>query len=494
MRTAPIVLTACAALAVAAPPATAAAAENAAVSGASPSPSRVPAAASGATPSPSPSPVPAAASGATPPPSHLAATASGTTPAPPGLAAAASGAASCSRAGRPLFGVARAGGGRVLARIGRRTLLPRSSPRIPLPAGVFGWSWAPSPSCDAVALGGDRGRVLLADLERGRRMRSLSLGGRAAVGQVAWPRADRLTGLTGSFRAMRAVTVSVPDGRVVASRPVGGRAWVIEPTSLGLAVLAGPGERIGSATLVLASPDGQLLRAPLPRIRVGFQLAPRRLLGRELIPGVAVDEAGGRAYVIAATEPLVAEVNLADGAVTYHELRGGAGAAGPVAVAAKGIANGAYRTARWVGDGTIAVSGEVTRTRPDSRRAARRGLTVTRTDPYGLRLIRTADWTATTLNPLLRSFTLTGGLLLGMNAEPASLAGRRPTGLVAYGPDGRRRFTRFRDRGRAWLREVAWPYAYVREISPRRTLVVDVRTGRTVGETGSRRPPVLLVR
>jgi hypothetical protein len=78
-----------------------------------------------------------------------------------------------------------------------------------------------------------------------------------------------------------------------------------------------------------------------------------------------------------------------------------------------------------------------------------------------LRLIRTADWTTTTLNPLFKSFIVAGDLLLGMNGEPG--------------------------------RDVAWPYAYVREISPRRTLVVDLRNGRTVGETGSRRPPVLLV-
>ena len=135
----------------------------------------------------------------------------------------------------------------------------------------------------------------------------------------------------------------------------------------------------------------------------------------------------------------------------------------------------------------------MTRTRPDRRRTARRLGTVTRTDPYGLRLIRTADWTATTLNPLFQSFRVAGGSLLGMNADPASLGGAGATGLVVYGPDGRRRFTRFRGHGRAWLREVAWPYAYVREIRPRRTLVVDLRDGRTVGETGSRRPPVLLV-
>jgi hypothetical protein len=417
---------------------------------------------------------------------------SGAAPAGSATPAQPAASASCQRPGGPLYGVVRSAGGRILAPVGRRTLRARPSPQIPLPTGVYGVSWAFSPTCDAVALGGYRGRVVLVDLERGRRLGGLNLGGRSTVSQVAWPRPDRLMALAGPFEAPRAVTVSVPGGRTVASRPVGGRPWVSEATPLGIAILAAPGDRIGTATLVLANPDGGLLRVPLPRIRAGFdEVGPLRL-ARQITPGLAVDAEGGRAYVVAANEPLVAEVDLASGAATYHELRGGGGAAaGPVA--AKGLAFGAFRTASWIGDGTIAVSGELTRMRPDRRRAARRARTVTRTDPYGLRLIRTADWTATTLNPLFKSFTVAGDLLLGMNGEPAALSGAEATGLVAYGGDGRRRFARFRGAGRAWLRDVAWPYAYVREISPRRTLVVDLRNGRTVGETGSRRPPVLLV-
>jgi hypothetical protein len=407
-------------------------------------------------------------------------------------AAPAAASAACAGPSRPLYGVVRASGGRILARVRRRTLRAHPTPQIPLPTGIYGVSWAFSPTCDAVALGGYRGRVVLVDLERGRRFGSLALGGRSTVSQVAWPRPDRLMALAGPFEAPRAVTVSVPGGRVLASRSIGGRPWVSDATPLGIAILAAPGDRIGTATLVLANPDGGILRVPLPWIRAGFdQVGPLRM-ARVITPGLAVDAAGGRAYVVAAHEPLVAEVDLATGAVAYHALRGSGGAAARP-VAAKGLAFGAFRTVRWIGDGTLAVSGEVTRTRPDRRRAAGQARTVSRTDPYGLRLIRTADWTATTLNPLFKSFTLAGDLLLGMNAEPAALNGAAATGLMVYGTDGRLRWTRFRRAGRAWLREVAWPYAYVREISPRRTLVVDLRNGRTVGETGSRRPPVLLV-
>jgi hypothetical protein len=403
--------------------------------------------------------------------------------------------ASCSAARGPLFGVVRTHPGRALARIARRTLRPRPPRRVPLPDGVYGSSWDYSPGCEAVALGGHRGRVLLVDLERGRRVGALSLGSRSPVGHVAWPRPDRLTGLTGPFRAPRLVTVSVPEGRVISSRRIGGRPWAVEVTDLGIAVVAGPGDRIGSATLVFATPDGGFRRLPLPRIRAGFhEVDPLRVLARQIIPGLTVDPEAGRAYVVAASEPLVSEVDLSGGTVAYHKLRSRGSAAGSMPVAAKGLSYGAHRTARLVAPGTIAVAGEVIRTRPDSRRAARRGLTATRTHPYGLRLIRTADWTTTTLNPLLQSFTVAGGLLLGMNSDPTALGAARPTALVAYGPEGKRRFTRFRGDRRAWLRAVAWPYAYVRGLSPRRTYVVDLRTGRTVHETGSNRPPVLLVR
>jgi hypothetical protein len=313
-------------------------------------------------------------------------------------------------------------------------------------------------------------------------MRTVSLGGRSTVSDLAWPRPDRLMALAGPFDSPRAVTVSVPGGQVVTSRRIGGRPWATETTPLGIAILAAPGDRIGAATLVRADSDGGMLRVPLPRIRAGFdEVGPLRM-ARQITPGLAVDAAGGRAYVVAATEPLVAEVDLASGAATYHEVRRG-GELGGGALAAKGLAFGAFRTARWIGDGTIAVSGEVTR----------RLRTVTRIDPYGLRLIRTGDWSATILNPLLKSFAVAQDVLLGMNGEPAALAGAGATGLLAYGIDGRRRFARLGGAGRAWLRDVAWPYAYVREISPRRTLVVDLRNGRTVGETGPRRPPVLLV-
>jgi hypothetical protein len=409
------------------------------------------------------------------------------------LVAPAAGAAErCAEPGTPLYGVSRIDGERVLAQLERRTLRPRGGFQIRLPRGVPGWTFAFSPGCDAVALGALRGgQILLADLQGGRRLGTVSIGGRSAAGTIAWPRPDRLIALASAFRGSRLVTLSVPDGRLVATHHVSGQPMASEPTALGMVVVATPRRRIGPATLALATPDGGILRTTLTRIRGGFEWASRRhLLGRQLVPGLAVDEGSGRAYVVAANEPLVAEVDLLSGAVAYHELSGeGAGSA----TASKGLAHGSFRTAKWAGDGTIAVSGDEIRTRRNWRRALRRGEMPTRIDPYGLRLIHTADWTVDTLHPSLRWFLQAGDALTGADAIPLSAERTRATGLVGYGVDGRRRFVRFPGNERIGLWGAAWPYAYATFRRPRkRTYVIDLRSGRTANVLPTVRLPVIL--
>jgi hypothetical protein len=411
---------------------------------------------------------------------------------PPAAAPPSSGASSCTGPGAPLFGVARAGAHqRVLGRIARRTLELRSRGRVKLPEGVYGWGFAFSPDCETVALpASSRGHILLVDLKRGRQVGRVSAGGGAAAATIAWPEPGRLVALTGAYRSPRLVTLSMPGGRRIASHRLGGPVASAEPTSLGVVALAAPLDRIGPSTLVLARPDGTILRVPLERIRSGTQVPrrdPRR--GRQLVPGLAVDEDSGRAYVIAASSPLVAEVDLHSGAAAYHDLDGSR-----TATAAKGLAYAAYRTARWMGNGTIAVSGDETRTALDWRRVVRRGELPTRVYPYGLRLVDTADWSMRTLHPLLRGFFATGDTLVGMDTIPVSPRHAKTTGLVAYGLDGGRLSRRFQDRPLARLAWASWPYAYVSMRGRRVTHAIDLRTGRSAGHLADKRPPVLLVR
>jgi hypothetical protein len=408
------------------------------------------------------------------------------------VAPSAASAATCTEPGVPLFGVARVDGQRVVAQIDRRTLRPRAAGRVALPRGVTGWNWAYSPDCQMVALAGRRGgRIQLVDLARARRAGTVSVGGWAAAGAIAWPVPDRLISIAGPYPRPRVVTVSVPDGQIVANPRIGGVPAATEPTTLGLAVVAAPRDRIGAATLVLARPDGGALRVPLDRIRAGYE-APRRnpLLGRQLTPALAVDEASGRAYVVAANEPLVAEVDLLSGAVGYHELQGGRGRAGSP-TASKGLSYGAFRSARWIAPGTIAVSGEETRMRRNWRRAVRRGGLPATIDPYGLQLIDTAGWTVRTVDRSLRWFAHAGDMLVGADVLPVTQDRSRATGLVAYGVDGRRRFSRFAGDEHIGLWGASWPYAYVTDWRPRQVGVIDLRTGRTERLLPRFRLPVL---
>jgi hypothetical protein len=393
---------------------------------------------------------------------------------------------SCAPPDAPLLGITRIDGRRTLARFALRTLRPRRAPRVRVPLRVDVAGAAFSPGCDAVALPVRHGRILVVDLERGRRSGSLTLAGRSAIGPLAWTRPDRLTGFVGPHSSQRVVTVSVPDGRLVGAHRVGGRPWVSEATSLGMAIVAGPADRIGPATLALATPDGGMLRAPLARIRAGYEDRGPNAPAPEVIPGLAVDEASATAYVVGAREPLVAEVDLTTGAVRYRRVRPGAGtAAGPVALAADRIQSGPYRVARWLGDGTIAVSGGSIRPEPDHGRRASEGRPATRVDPYGLQLIQTAGWSVTTLDPLLFQFTLAADALVGMRWVGDRLA------VYRAGSDRSVRIRGSRPRGPV---SAAWPYAYVTVKPPRLTHVVDLRTGRTVNTIPSVRPPSLLIR
>ena len=76
---------------------------------------------------------------------------------------------------------------------------------------------------------------------------------------------------------------------------------------------------------------------------------------------------------------------------------------GPLRTLAK-ASSGSERSARWLGNGLLAVSGL-------DRDA-------TSTKPAGLRLVDVRDRTSRTIDPTATSFTVAGGVLLVENAEP----------------------------------------------------------------------------
>ena len=158
--------------------------------------------------------------------------------------------------------------------------------------------------------------------------------------------------------------------------------------------------------------------------------------GQVLTPAVTVDREGGRLYVVAARGLLVAEVDLASGAVTYHSLG---------ASASKGNVGVWWRDAVWAGDGRIAVTG-------DHWPPSAAGGPPSGPVPFGVRMIDTSDWSIDDARsaPRLdargrRHRARLGHALLRRRPAPES------TGLLAFDDAGRRAYTRFRGRQVALL-------------------------------------------
>lgn len=409
----------------------------------------------------------------------------------------------CAPQARPLLGIVGDGrGGRLLARLDRRTLRPEPGRRVPVRSGRFTTGWDLSPDCRRIAIAERPARsIRIADVERRRSLGVLELPGGRLISALAWAGADRLVVLRGFTPSLSAAVVDLARRRVVARVGLDGHLVAVQPTDLGLVVLLAPPRRLGPARLVHVDGDGRARRFELDRVEAGFESPGRGRpwqLTRQLSPGLAVDELTGRAYVVAARGSLIAEVDLASGAIAYREPLATAPAGARRAAAAKGLGRFSHREARWLGDGRLAVSGENSRSVRHWRRALRRGELPTRIEPYGLRVVDARDWTASVLHPDLRQFSATGGVLVGSDAIPISQTEVRPTGLVAYGVDGHRRFVRFRGDGRIGLRAADWPYAYVtvhRRHRRSSTHVVDLRDGRTVHVIPTLRVlPGLLVR
>ena len=164
------------------------------------------------------------------------------------------GAERCAGPDDPLYGVVRVDGSRMLARLDSRTLRPAAGVRVRLPAGAAGWNWEFSPDCRAIALAANSGgRILLVDLEGGQSIGTVGVGGRAAVGTLAWPQPERLIAFAAPYAVARLVTIDLRSRRVASAGSAGGEPVALEPTALGMvAVVAARAGRGSDADPVSA--------------------------------------------------------------------------------------------------------------------------------------------------------------------------------------------------------------------------------------------------
>jgi len=205
-------------------------------------------------------------------------------------------------------------------------------------------------------------------------------------------------------------------------------------------VLTMPWRGMGSARLSVFSAGGRLRSVRLARIEA-FQCCPAGTgpggYVRQRRPGLAVDPAGDRAFVVGAGEP-IAVVDLRTLAVHYHPLPAVTGAPPTTRTFPHQVGNtyaqaGPRRAAVSLGDGRIAVSGEDDL--PPHPSQAQASVQITPVRPAGLEIIGTRRWQARVIAPLASEFFTSGGFVVPLDGQDYGPASR--LGLTGYGPDGK---------------------------------------------------------
>jgi hypothetical protein len=376
-----------------------------------------------------------------------------------------------------------------LTRIDPRTLRPSGSRSLRLP---FADAWAVAPGGRTLALAVHRDPVNEPNslkLVRLPSLRwqagSLRLGG--DVSGLAWTAPHHVVALVGKFvccpAPLRVVISDLRARRVLRREPVVGTVLHIARSKRGLVLLTGPTVAIGPASLVVADARG-VRTTRLPSICAG-EVPGGAGISEWRMPGLAVDPRGAKAYV-ADPDGQVAEIDLRTLAVSYHEptaqrslLARLDGWLEPTA-SAKGD-SGPVRQAQWIGNGFVLVSGNNLHDSTDQLAS----------DPAGLELIDTRNWTADVLAPDADSFTIANGALLVTGARWHGNVNPTGMGLEAYGPDGTRLFALLPGLD-VWVDHVASGRAYIAVYGSKRERVVDLRSGRVIGTTTAEAPGLLL--
>jgi hypothetical protein len=361
------------------------------------------------------------------------------------------------------------------------------------------WSFSPGGSLLAVGRN-DRHAVRSLRLVDVRRMRVVADVGLAGgpLGLVAWLERRRLLAVQEVCceERQRLVVVDVARRRMVASRALRGTVLRATRTPRELVLLVAPAKEIGPARLAVVDAAGAVRVLPLERIATGVKLlSPSDHQVEQRLPALAVDAGGRRAFVVDGGG-LVADVDLAGLAVSYHEPGRPASVLDRLrdwlepAAEAKG-GSGSTRSAHWLGGGLLAVAGTDEESSTDARGRQR-----TRIRPAGLSLVDTRSWSVRPVDPGATDVHVAGDLLLATGASWDSATGvRRAIGLAAYGLDGGKLFHLLAGK-EAWIAGLYGGRAYVGIVradgrqEPLR--VVELATGRVTGRRTSPLPWLVL--
>jgi hypothetical protein len=367
-----------------------------------------------------------------------------------------------------------------LAHVDPATLAPLSPTRL---IGTIG-AWAASPDGRLLALGVDtdsqseRSSLRFANVGSLRLVRTgLKLDGWLEA--VSWPTLSRAVALVGSTTDVSVEAIDTVGKTIIRRESLGGLAGPIVRADGGFVVLLEAPNQVAPASLAVVGADGSVRTVRLDRILAGWHWpkdAGADPIGAARGPGLAVDPAG-TAYVLDPSG-FVAAVDLSSLTVSYHALSSTslltrlADWLTPPAEA-KGL-NGPQRTATWLGDGLIALTGsDYTATRAGD------GSEAFSATPAGLAIVDVQSWTVRTIAPEVTDATVADGALLATGGGWSSSDQGSGTGLVAYAADGSLRWRLFPGT-RPYVAGVLGKLAIVQEDGNGRYDVVDVGSGRVV--------------
>jgi hypothetical protein len=395
--------------------------------------------------------------------------------------------------------------GRVLVQLDPRSLRPLPGRRLALTDTVGGYAWSPDGS--TLALGdSDTDALLLVDAHRMRMLGRMFLDAPNAPQWFGWLGPRRLLAVVD--QPLADPDAELGDAAVVLVDPLAGRVLQRQNLHSGVqtAVFAGdravllttPRDGIGTAGVAVVDDQGKVRSVPLRAISAGFKEPAEQ--GSDGVTerreaGLAVDRAGGRAFVVAAGTP-VAEVDLATLRVAYHGLSQPASLLGRLAAwfvpaAEAKLASGPLRSACWLGDGLLAVWGSDARVVKD----AGADPTVEET-PSGLKLVDTRSWTVTQLHPEATAVRWSDGRLLAFGVRWYEQERPGGIGLTLYGPGDRRPRQVVRNRPVHEVHvngEIAYAVTWgTTDLHKSEVAVVDLRTSR-VHATVRGAPPYLLL-
>jgi len=330
--------------------------------------------------------------------------------------------------------------------------------KAPLSSHSGSWSLSPDRSVLAVA-GATFNDLRFVDTRRMRVLGDLTLapGVSGAVDNVTWLRSGRLLATVQSQDGTILVVVD-PVHRRLLRRELLPKAFGVARLPDGVALLLGPYEGFGPAVFAVVDANGNLVRkVTVDRIPVGRVVTDQSTHAVDMQqPGFAVDAAGGRAFLVG-PDFQVATVDLRTFDVAYH------GGSGRSLAARRKEISGTARSARWLGNGTLAVAGTDFHGAYDGQ-------------PMGLRLIDTRDWSSQLVDPQLGGVGAGEGLLYGS----VTTAGHQQ--YAVYGLDGALRY-RLDLEPDTYL-SLQGPYAYVCR-SAALLRVLDAATGATLRQASS---------